>query len=1494
MLSKTKTVLVEISSRPLINGDETIDQYIRSKFEGRKRLLDRFVQKLESAKGATGVYLVTGYRGVGKTRFVEESIKKSQLEPNEIRTVHLSLSQNEVTEHGLLRQMALSLVEEIEVSTKVQSERLSNANSILLPFVILASALVYFISYPLLVEIAKKLPEASYRLILLYKKETLIFIFILFEIISISTVMAMKTTFIKKRQKSIFEEFSNRCYKTKPSRSRKIIKRLIYSKYLNILSINTRMRLFTSIVKESSKNDGNNTLLKLATSALLGRTIMSSSDNKLVSQSNILSTKELESLLIKLINHFQWYNTKYVENGFRQIVFVIDELDKIEPSRDIATLTEKQNVEIDINVESKTKAQQRQQTITRLLANLKNFTHSIDAITIFIGGRGMYDASLADIADRESFYSSVFDDIFYINSLFKDKLSENGGMSEIIDALLFSVLNIQDVKSLEDLGKKLHKSQSEVSLDLLESNAMAKQKINHTLQNYITFLTYRSNGTPKKFIELISKRVVKYSTRAVKEYLPKNDRINSTHIVLFCDCTLDTGNIKNKTIPNQQIRYFLEFDARNQYLINLTSRLYRPYMLGGTRYLKSLSDKLLYSGAFLIDHIVKFHRNSFEYQDLELIPDTILINQDANFRFFFKDILNLFLRNDLRVTLNGMSQYKFNSLTANEFKFASRVSESSSAAFNFTLDQSFHLKAYYKRMLVSKQHEYRISPSSTKFVHSISYLRSLLGDLHFYDAQFRDAVQYYTDSIQPFREYLSGDADTKPTHQYVLYTKNKLKLGLSLERLFSYDKAYSIYRSLTLELDRFVPSNAMNDSWELPYKRMQLFSRPYISLLGTIEKQRHDGITISNLTRNLESYCKFLSIKSQYLFPITKSHTGLEFKYDKWYNEITTESSKKKVFVTGFDSDQEVSYSNRNNNILNQDRKRIIALLVDYYISISDLLYYKNRLIFSIFTSHNSSKICKEVATLKTRHGNNYYPSLTSYKYYMYALRLFVEPYIENMSKDKFRIFKNRIASQNVLRNKLENEANLVLSTTYFLGNHAHNSLNSQQYTVLSSLLSKTSDALFSFVTSNETLEFLHDALELFIDNTPVAKFKNIILDDKHNKNSLIVSIVCSALSYRIAMLNANTSTALLQIKRTLHICRGLLIEEKKSGNMALKSEEKLYTVIQKLFDIYFIDLIQSSQVATRDELFKYQSYSFETTTPYMYLQLSDSHEARSMLFLYHDIQESLQRLTPKSYQSIIDYFKSGLTSTSSMFSQIATYTFMYRYFVKEIKSLRNRFYTATEFREITKGEITNKDKIKKYFDLFKGFTKDKLDNLADAIYSISETERLLSLYDANYIFSYSYRFDTSRRLGDLSRIYTLLSTLYDTDSNIIEKLTQNYEDNYDVMHTHNLIYNFKYQVQTLLGDRYKLFLNEFKHYDSALNHYDQTKSLHKEGSAYRDQIKDMYILDDDYNDLFMHFCAAYERYRLHSTNLEKSADKIKNYLKNNSNMYNMSKTFKK
>ncbi|MBK8151381.1 MAG: hypothetical protein IPK58_25105 [Acidobacteria bacterium] len=86
-------------------------------------------------------------------------------------------------------------------------------------------------------------------------------------------------------------------------------------------------------------------------------------------------------------------------------------------------------------------------------------------------------------------------------------------------------------------------------------------------------------------------------------------------------------------------------------------------------------------------------------------------------------------------------------------------------------------------------------------------------------------------------------------HQFLLL-RNKLKLGLTLEKIRAFDSAFSIYKTLILDtIEFFKDKDELND-----HRTIQLVSMPFVAQLAITEKARNDGVTYTNLRENRKQF----------------------------------------------------------------------------------------------------------------------------------------------------------------------------------------------------------------------------------------------------------------------------------------------------------------------------------------------------------------------------------------------------------------------------------------------------------------------------------------------------------------------------------------------------------------------------------------------------------------------------------------------------------------
>ena len=184
------------------------------------------------------------------------------------------------------------------------------------------------------------------------------------------------------------------------------------------------------------------------------------------------------------------------------------------------------------------------------------------------------------------------------------------------------------------------------------------------------------------------------------------------------------------------------------YLIN-------PITLSINNKIKEHGDKLLISSSYIIDHLFKFYRDAFSWRNLEFAREIIDINRTPELRNFIKNIIDYLSQTHINEIVSGLYTFRFPKRISMEISFLSKISEEISAAFNFTLDESLPVKQYHEEMLRSLEERYNnsnVSKNSSKqgidFIHSVSMLHVILGDLKFYDEEYSEAIIEYMDSIK--------------------------------------------------------------------------------------------------------------------------------------------------------------------------------------------------------------------------------------------------------------------------------------------------------------------------------------------------------------------------------------------------------------------------------------------------------------------------------------------------------------------------------------------------------------------------------------------------------------------------------------------------------------------------------------------------------------------------------------------------------------------------
>ncbi|WP_282079207.1 ATP-binding protein [Aquimarina algiphila] len=1341
--------------------------------EQAQRKLRRRIDPRGKNKDYRGAYLVAGYRGMGKSTMVDNVIRdinkneqdselnkiNSSIDNNEslIIPVKIFLSQGELRDYDLLRQVFIQMVDKIiskrEPFNKSILRVIAGIISFLLSFLIIYS-LLYGVKLGIINSDHQTLITQNQTLVILFF--SLIFI-ILFVLVNIALTFAYRK--IHKKKIDLYSKIGQ-------------VKKRINSD-LEVENKTTNNTAFSGLVNESS-------LLNKVTALIqdIGERPYKQSFNR-------FTTKELEFEIKEVLRLY-----KNVRKGREKgcILFIIDELDKLE-----AEFVEGENDYFELG---KSRTDLRKETLSKLLANLKSFIHSADAKFIFIGGAEMYDASLADVADRESFYSSIFHEVIYVNSFFKDfeksktritQMAENYLVRIILGNFMVDEMMKDDVASVNYLTLLYQK------LEGIDH----RERIFYQIHQFIVYLTYRSNGSPKKLKELVEN----YMGSLTDE---KNDKE------------------KDLILPRRKdsrSNLFLSISYKEQHKIGVLSSIFYPYMIENEKYLKELNDKNLYLSAFLMDHILKFHKSAFSWRELELMPDIIIGSKGPHLRETLKNLISYLSIKHIRRTTNAMFQFKFRSRSAMELKYISKISDESEAAFNFTLDESYHIKSFFKRKLKQKMEFYKDATSSnidSSFINTLSYLNSTIADIHFYDEDYDAAIRYYADAIQPLR----GTKDLHQ-HQMMLYTRNRLLLSLCLEKSKRYDSTYSILRSITLDTKEWVFDSNEDTTlkywdykeWESPYKRMQLFLRPHLALLMVLEKDRSDGITESNLERNIQEYTKFMGVID--LFPFKSFISGLTY-YD-FFEKNTT-----------------------------GDHKRTQTLLADYYQSVGTILYYKNRNYKSLYEkgcegilneflkvgglSKGSMKNRKivingvEVENLKNyssldnvrihfgkQESKHYYPSFSAFFYYTTSLGHLISPYLENI-KSIFELEELRPKDQIIILEKL------IFET------RSKHILNGKQKQFLGLVLGKLADTILSCLGNNEIkISRLKGALgsqklhDLTLKNLTAKSWG---LERKGSKERLSFNDLFSIrsvfyfniISYRLYYQAGKYHDALFYIKKCMYIINAHLVRT--------RDIDKEIIIFVKNFVQYLVK--ESNKVLTNYTLWITKHNSLYDDI----IQSVKGNEVREKEFdLISEDEKEISRI----YEKInLKFHPSCILSRYKREPEIQSIFARIQFLKHKIDCC---FYEQFDF-------LTNNVTV----DIHNEIVVRKLNaSFKEVNFCSKNLINIIKTYGFNYIMSYSYMGSLYYNLIKWTRLVVQLQS------------QEPFEETYSE-------WDFKD-----IG----LLKNE------VMKYYKKAIRLHSEGSEYKTAIKEMYILEDDLNDSLVHFCASLERSLINTGVIERKIERI-------------------
>ena len=519
----------------------------------------------------------------------------------------------------------------------------------------------------------------------------------------------------------------------------------------------------------------------------------------------IAQTTEIQDLLVQqlsLINRLPSSNLRFI--------FIIDELDKVSPE-DLETQTIPEYEYIN-SVKGNSTYRSRQKALAELLANLKYFISSSEAKFVFITGYDMYESTLSDISNREFNIHSIFNG--YINvSSFMRKTGKSKGADSMIEEYFTHLLLKKDEKT-----KKRQKDKKDNNGDEAEKQELDKRRDLHDYSEYFRKM-WKENH--KKFseqelaeYEILLERRINF-IRHFLTYLFYMSNGSPKKLAMYMEKYIRSKSrveqqieIKHKGKSKQEIKHiklgaedywdkcdwFLYFDARNIQKIEFINYLIYPMIKNLIAKSSIYNDKLLVATSFMISNLYKFHKSGFSWRNLEYMPELLEINKMPELRDFIGGIMQFLNQTHIDEATINLYKFKFPQRLSEEITYYSKSSEEISFLFNFSHDELLSIKKLYLQQL----NHYSTMKNESPAIASIHHT---LGDIYMLEENYEQAIYEFNEALNAISRQDKFLPDHKDDTSNLLFKlRVSLKLGLAYEKRKTFDTAYITYHGIVEDI----------------------------------------------------------------------------------------------------------------------------------------------------------------------------------------------------------------------------------------------------------------------------------------------------------------------------------------------------------------------------------------------------------------------------------------------------------------------------------------------------------------------------------------------------------------------------------------------------------------------------------------------------------------------------------------------------------------------
>lgn len=779
------------------------EEQIDPKYDPPKNAFHQFTNWLKENEAKSAIYLITGYRGAGKSSFVNYVIRelnhlnkrKFFQRKKQYISISINVGQENLNEIEILRLIARKLFDDLQ---KRAISYLSVFASTLSFFSLIGYIifLVNLIRFPItqnihihdIINLFIKFEEVD-------KIDVAIqFTWNLFIPLGIGFALSLLTWVLKaKTRLNIFHRLKKLC-----------------------------RRLNSSLIDET----------EVTISGKINSTIGAWKNAKKQSWSSPPATiQEIEYELISLLDRLRNIYKR------RRYIIIFDELDKVNPTTVEAEPRELQPEYKNLSSPQRlVSSRERKQQILALISNMKYFLSTASAYFIFIAGREMYEAFQADMSDRDFSLNSIFSGVLNIDSFLSSPRTINDTAMKTEQYVCRQLLPENFYTKIEhdrhyDFKRKyslknyyLYHIQNRTDYIEGETYEQFCQRIWREvlfLYHFVSYLSFICNGSPKKLSLFFEKYIRSRAYLQKKENVkfPKGERLSDR---------------------NPEEVFYLSFGYYSQLKINFVHYLTYPIIQNMVNRANMYGDKLLVASSFLITHIFKLHNNGFSWRNIEQMPEVQDINKTPEIREYIGSILDFMGHSYLTIIPYGLYHYKFPMSISEEITFQSKLSGEMSALFNFSPEEMKNVKKHYAELLHRREsndeNDFGSQYTSASTHHS-------LGDIYMMEENYSAAIREYELAIEMLDKYDKGAKDDK--NHLLFQNRTRLKLGLAHEKRRTDNSAFVVYSEL---IDLLKKCNKENkDSAQLLFQNVRTMHLSLLARLYVLEKLDTNGITLEHI-----------------------------------------------------------------------------------------------------------------------------------------------------------------------------------------------------------------------------------------------------------------------------------------------------------------------------------------------------------------------------------------------------------------------------------------------------------------------------------------------------------------------------------------------------------------------------------------------------------------------------------------------------------------------